>query len=75
MSVIDKTTSRLQFKCKIDTSEKQETVRHEITWFQGTPGTEIKKHNISWPATEVHLKNNNSFDEPPLFHLGQQVRS
>ena len=42
-SVINKAAGRLKFICEIDVQEKDESVSHEITWFQGTPGTEIKK--------------------------------
>ena len=75
-SVINKTSDRLKFKCELDVQEKKVNVSHEITWLQGTPGTEIKKEMISWPTTEAHLQNNNSFNEPDLtlFRLGQQVR-
>ena len=75
-SVINKTSDRLKFKCEIDVQEKKENVSHEVTWFQGIPGTEIKKDMINWPATEAHLQNDNNFNEPDLalFRLGQQVR-
>ena len=75
VSVINKISDRLKFKCEVDVQEKEENVSHEITWFQGNAGTEIKKDIISWPTTETHLQNNNSFNEPALFHLGQMVRT
>lgn len=74
-SVINKAAGRLKFICEIDVQEKDENVSHEITWFQGTPGTEIKKDIISWPTTEAYLQNNNTFHEAALFCLGQQVRA
>ena len=73
VSVIDRVTGRLTFKCTVESKEKHERVRHEITWFQGPPGKQFKIDIIGGSSTEAYMQNSNSLKSHPLFPLGQEV--
>ena len=63
----------MRFKCAFDADDKNQNVRHEVTWSYVPLNQEIDKVILKGNQNEAFLQNNNIYGEKPKFCLNKNV--
>ena len=70
---VHESNSRLQFRCKVQSLNTNDSVRHEVTWYEGAPERKLNKMTIlKGSESEAYLQNENDVQ---IFRLGTTVCS
>eukprot|EP00794_Sanderia_malayensis_P012371 gene12371-13641_t len=65
---------RLQFVCEFSSEDKNNNDTFEITWWESAPAKQLNQVNIlKGRETKGILRNNHTYPNRPLFHLGTTV--
>ncbi len=65
---------RLQFLCEFSSDDNNNNDTFEVTWYQSTPVKQLNQINILRGKERMAiLRNNHSYPNQPIFHLGTTV--